>query len=165
MGGVIAADVSTPWILDFIPRLLDKSLPNFGPTAKEFAESCVAHGDQLDQGTRFEWVGAVATQHPDVRSWSIPQTQNEAALMQAAQTLPYLVLHGGLDKHVNGTKLREWMTPLFRNLRFQLYTDTDTGHASFWDNPDRTNCEVVAFAQRLNSVSLSFPNGLLADHP
>ena len=181
MGGVIAADVATyygadflggvvlygsfphrnmhslvatKWVLDFIPRLLDKSLAAFGPTVKEFAESCVANGDQLDQGTKYKWMGAVAGQHPDIRVWSIPHTQNETALMQAAKSLPYLVVHGKMDKHVDGNKLKEWMTPRFGNLRFLLWDNT--GHASFWDKPKEANQEVVAFAQRLMISAVSF---------
>ena len=174
MGGVIAADVATyygtnliggvvlmgsfphrnmhsvvatPYILNFIPRLLDPSLALFGPTAKEFAESCVAYGDKLDQATKYSWMGAVSGQHPDVRVWSIPHTQNETALMNSASTLPYLVLHGTLDKHVDGEKVREWMQPRFGNLKFEILNDT--GHASFWDNPGKVNYEIVRFASRL----------------
>ncbi len=191
MGGVIAADVATyygtnlirgvvlmgsfphrnmhpavatPYILSFIPRLLDPSLALFGPTAKEFAESCVACGDKLDQETKYSWMGAVAGQHPDVRVWSIPHTQNETALMNSASTLPYLVLHGTLDKHVDGEKLREWMKPRFGNLKFELWDNT--GHASFWDNPEKANYEIVSFASRLSglAVCLLFFSPA-ADHP
>ena len=181
MGGVIAADiatyyginlirgvvllgsfphrnmqplVATQWILDFIPRLLDPSLAAFGPTAKEFAESCVAHGDQLDQGIKYSWMGAVAGQNPDIRVWSIPHTQNETALMNAAKKFPYLVLHGTMDKHVDGNKLRDWMSSRFDNFVFRLWNNT--GHASFWDNPDQVDSEIVAFAKRLSPVSLHF---------
>ena len=179
MGGVIAADVATyygvdilggvvlmgsfphrnmhslvatQFILDFIPRLLDPSLDAFGPTAKEFAESCVAYGDQLDQGTKYSWMGAVAGQHPDVRTWSIPHTQNETTLMAASKKIPYLVLHGAMDKHVDPKKLRDFMNSNFGNFVFRLWSNT--GHASFFDNPDRANSEIVAFANRLSKVSL-----------
>jgi len=178
MGGVIAADVATyygvdlmggvvlmgsfpyrsmqptvatQWILDFIPRLLDPSLDAFGPTDKEFAESCVAYGDKLDQGTKYTWMGAVVGQHPDVRVWSIPHTQNETTLMASAKKFPYLVLHGTMDKHVDGGKLRTFMNANFGNFVFRLWPNT--GHASFFDNPDQANSEIVAFANRLKSVS------------
>lgn len=181
MGGVIAADiatyygvdlirgvvllgsfphrnmhslVATQFILDFIPRLLDTSLAAFGPTAKEFAESCVARGDQLDQGTKYSWMGALAGQHPDIRVWSIPHTQNETALMAASKTIPYLVLHGTMDKHVDGKNLRDYMNNNFGNFVFRLWENT--GHASFFDNPDKANSEIIAFAKRLGSVS--FPS-------
>lgn len=146
--------VATPWILKFIPRLVDISLAAFGPTAKDFAESCVAHGDQLDQKTRYAWMGAVAGQNPDVRVWSIPHKQDETVLMNAAKTFPYLVLHGTMDKHVDGIKLRDWLKAHFGNFEFRLWENT--GHAPFWDNPDQTNQEIIAFTKRLSSVSLSF---------
>jgi len=142
------SEVATPYIINFIPKLLDPSLANFGPTVKEFAESCVAYGDKLDQATKYSWMGAVAGQHPDIRNWSIPHIQNEAALMNASKTLPYLVLHGTLDKHVDGNKLKTWMEPRFGNLKFKLWNNT--GHASFWDNPDKANKEIVNFAARLS---------------
>lgn len=189
MGGVIAADVATyygvnlirgvilmgsfpyrsmqplvatQWILDFIPRLLDPSLANFGPTAKEFAESCVAFGDQLDQGIKYSWMGAVAGQNPDVRNWSLPHTQNETTLMASSKTFPYLVLHGTMDHHVDGGKLRGFMNTNFGNFVFRLWNNT--GHASFWDNPDKANPEIVAFANRLGSVSLPLPLWFLVGH-
>lgn len=181
MGGVIAADVSTyygpeilggvilmgsfpyrsmqvtvatQFILDFIPRLLDPSLALFGPTAKEFAESCVAYGDRLDQGIKYSWMGALAGQHPDVRNWSISHTQNETALMAVSKTIPYLVLHGTMDHHVEGVKLRAFMDANFGNFVFRLWENT--GHASFFDNPRQSDVEIVAFAKRLCKVSFTF---------
>ena len=145
-------EVATQWILDFIPRLLDPDLDKFGPTAKEFAESCVAFGDKLDQSTKYSWMGAVAGQHPDVRVWSIPHTQDETALMKASKTLPYLVLHGDMDKHVEGLKLKAFMTKNFGNFVFRLWKNV--GHASFWDDPKDANKEIVAFAKRLSKVSI-----------
>ncbi|KAF9645207.1 alpha/beta-hydrolase [Thelephora ganbajun] len=139
--------VATPWILSFIPQLLNYSLPAFGPTAKTFAESCVAYGGQLDQGTKYTWMGALAGQHPDVRVWSIPHTQNESALMAANRTIPYLVLHGTMDKHVDGQNLRNFMNNNFGNFVFRLWNNT--GHASFFDNPGGANFEIIAFARRL----------------
>ena len=180
MGGVIAADVATyygtdlirgvvlmgsfphrnmhtqvatQFILDFIPKLLDPSLSNFGPTAKAFAESCVAFGDKLDQFTKYSWMGAVAGQNPDVRVWSIPHTQDETALMKARLTLPYLVLHGKMDKHVDGDKLKAFMKSNFGNYVFKLWDNV--GHASFFDNPAETSKQIVAFAQRLNRVNIT----------
>ena len=146
--------VATQYILDFIPRLLNKSLDSFGPTAKEFAESCVAYGDQLDLGIKYSWMGAVAGQNPDVRIWSIPHTQDETALMAVSKTIPYLVLHGTMDKHVDGNKLRDFMNQYFGNFVFRLWDNT--GHASFFDNPDQANSEIVNFAKRLSRVSFSF---------
>ncbi|KAF9646280.1 alpha/beta-hydrolase [Thelephora ganbajun] len=156
------SQVATQWILNFIPRLLDYSLAKFGPTAKEFAESCVAFGDQLDQTTKYSWMGAVAGQNPDVRLWSIPHTQNETALMNARLTLPYLVLHGKLDKHVDGVKLRAYMDKWFGNFVFRLWDNV--GHASFWDAPEDANKEIVAFARRLRrgwAILSDSPDGLI----
>jgi hypothetical protein len=138
--------------LDFIPRLLDPDLAKFGPTAKEFAESCVAFGDKLDQGTKYSWMGAVAGQNPNIRVWSIPHTQDETALMKASRTIPYLVLHGSMDKHVDGVKLRAFMDKYFGNFVFRLWNNV--GHASFYDAPADANKEIVAFAKRLSRVSI-----------
>jgi len=140
--------VATPWILDFIPSLLDDSLEKFGPTAKTFAESCVAFGDQLDLATKYSWMGAVANQYPAIRNWSITHDQDQTALMKARLTIPYLVLHGDKDKHVDGLKLKDFMQQNFGNFVFRLYKDV--GHACFFDDPKDTSKEIVAFAQRLN---------------
>ena len=190
MGGVVAADVATyygvglirgvillgsfphrnmlpligtPFLFDLMPRLLDTSLTTFGPTIKEFVESCVAYGDQMDLATKYSWIGAIASQHPDVRNWSLPHTQDETALMAASKTLPYLVLHGTMDKPVDGGKLRDYMDSHFSNLVFRLWENT--GHAPFWDNPDQTNIEIVAFAKRLSLVSPLFFLLSFADSP
>lgn len=143
--------VATQWILDFIPRLLDPSLADFGPTDKTFVEACVAFGDKLDLGTKFTWMGAVANQYPDIRNWSIPHTQDQTALMARSKTLPYLVLHGKLDKQVDGEKMRAFMDANFGNFVFRLWDNV--GHASFFDNPSGANWEIVAFAKRLSLVS------------
>ena len=145
-------DVATPFILNFIPSLLDPSLAAFGPTAKAFAESCVANGAQLDQGTKYSWMGVVAGQYPDIRTWSIPHTQDEGALMASIKEFPYLVLHGTMDHHINGTELRSFMNTYFKNFAFRLWDNT--GHASFFDNPANANKEIIAFAKRLSKVSL-----------
>lgn len=147
--------VATPWVLTFIPQLLDSTITNFGPITKEFVESCVAHGDQLDQNAKYSWMGAIASQNPHVRIWSSPHAQDETALMDEAKTFPYLVLHGTLDKLVDGKKLKDWMTPRFGNIVFRLWEET--GHAPFWENPDQTNQEIVDFAKRLSHVTLAFP--------
>ena len=146
------SEVATQWILDFIPRLLDPDLAKFGPTVKEFAESCVAFGDKLDQGTKYSWMGAVAGQNPNVRVWSIPHTQDETALMKARLTLPYLVLHGTMDKHIDGLRLKAYMEKNFGNLVFRLWKDV--GHAPFWDSPNDANKEIISFAKRLSRVSI-----------
>lgn len=138
--------VATQWILDFIPRLLDPSLANFGPTAKAFAESCVAFGDKLDQGVKYAWMGAVAGQYPDIRTWSIPHTQDETALLKVKATLPYLVLHGTMDHHIDGQKLKAFMQSNFGNFDFHLWDNV--GHASFFDAPDKANVEIVKFATK-----------------
>lgn len=93
-------EVPTSYILNFTPTLLDPSLANFGPTAKEFAESCVAFGDKLDQTTKYDWMGAVSGQNPDVRVWSIPHILDE---MKSSPTLPYLVLHGTMMSTASGS--------------------------------------------------------------
>ena len=164
MGGVILMGsfpyrsmqplVTTPFVIDFTPRFLDPSLADFGPTAKEFAEACVAYGDKLDQGIKYSWMGALAGQYPDIRNWSITHTQNETALMASSKTIPYLVLHGTLDKQVDGEKVRNFMNTYFGNFVFRMWENT--GHASFFDNPEKANPEIIAFAKRLSHVSFAF---------
>jgi pimeloyl-ACP methyl ester carboxylesterase len=146
-------DVATPWIVGFVPRLLDPDLAKFGPTVKEFVESCVAFGDKLNQLIKYSWMGAIAGQNPDVRAWSFPHTQNETALMNVRATIPYLALHGNIDKLVDGVKLRAYMDKYFGNFAFRYLTDV--GHAFFWDAPAEANQEIVAFAKRLSQVSIS----------
>ena len=99
-------------------------------------------------------MGALAGQHPDVRNWSISHTQNETALMAVSKTIPYLVLHGTMDHHVEGVKLRAFMDANFGNFVFRLWENT--GHASFFDNPRKSDVEIVAFAKRLCKVSFTF---------
>ena len=152
-------EVATQFIADLIPRLLDPSLANFGPTAKEFVESCVAYGDKLDQGIKYSWIGSIAGQHPDIRLWTVTHPQDETALMASSKTMPYLVLHGTVDRLIDGTLLRNYMNSHFGNFVFRLWENT--GHAPFFDNPDQTNSEIVAFANRLHSVSFLFFRYLL----
>jgi pimeloyl-ACP methyl ester carboxylesterase len=146
-------DVSTPWIVEFLPRLFDADLAEFGPIVKEFVESYVAFGDRLDQLIKYSWMGVIAGQNPEVRVLSIPHTQNETALMNVRATIPYLALHGNMDKLVDGVKLRAYMDQYFGNFAFRYLTDV--GHAFFWDAPAETNQEIIAFAMRLSQVSIS----------
>ena len=146
-------DVATEWILDFIPDLLGFDLAKFGPIAKQFAESCVAFGDKLDQAVKYSWMGAVAGQNPNIRVWSIGHTQDETALMKASSYFPYLILHGNMDKHIDGVKLRAYMNQYFGNFVFRIWNNV--GHASFYDDPTDANKEIVAFANRLSRVSVS----------
>jgi len=141
-------DVATPWILNFIPTLVGDDFNSFGPTAKTFAESCVAFGDQLDLATKYTWMGAVANQYPPIRNWSIGHDQDQTALMKASKTMPFLVLHGDMDKHIDGSKLKTFMQKNFGNFAFRLWHNV--GHASFFDDPKDANKEIVAFAQRLS---------------
>jgi len=146
-------EVVTQWSSDFFPRMLDFDLAKFGPTVKEFVESCVAFGDKLDQETKYSWMGAVAGQNPNVRVLSLPHTQDETALMKARMTLPYLVLHGTMDKFVDGLKIKAYMEKNFGNFVFRLWKDV--GHAPFWDAPNDANKEIISFAKRLSRVSIS----------
>ena len=145
-------DVATPWILSFIPALVSDDFNDFGSTAMTFAESCVAYGDQLDLATKFTWMGAVANQYPEIRNWSITHDQDPTALLKAAKTLPYLVLHGDMDKHIDGLKVKAYMQQYFGNFAFRLWKNV--GHASFFDDPKDASKEIVAFAQRLSRVSI-----------
>ena len=74
-------------------------------------------------------MGAIAGQHPDIRAWSLPHTQNESSLMGAAKTFPYLALRGTMDKLVDGEKLRDYMSADFGNLASRLLENT--GHTLF----------------------------------
>ena len=139
-------DVATPWILSFIPSLLLDSLDAFGPTAKTFAESCVAYGDKLDQGVKYSWMGAVAGQNPNIRTWSINHTQDETALLKDKETLPYLILHGTMDHHIDGQELKTFMDANFGNFDFHIWDNV--GHASFFDAPDKANPLIVNFAHQ-----------------
>jgi alpha-beta hydrolase superfamily lysophospholipase len=106
----------------------------------------VAFGDKLGQSVKYAWMGAVAGQYPDIRAWSIPHTQDETALLKVKATLPYLVLHGTMDRHVDGQKLKDFMFSNFGNVDFHLWKNV--GHASFFDAPDQTNVEIIRFAYK-----------------
>ena len=101
--------VATQFALNPTLQLLDPSLADFGPAVKEFVEAFVAYGDKLDQGIKYSWMGAIASQYPDIRNWSASRTQNETALMASSRTIPCLVLQGAMDKLLDGEKVRDLM--------------------------------------------------------
>ena len=112
VGGFTAADIATYYGVDIIRGvILMSSLPHrnidsrrhpvglrlhpttLGPISCRFRTNLqrvrrsLRGEDQLDREAKYSWMGALAGQHPDVRIWSFPHTQNESALMAARKTV------------------------------------------------------------------------------
>ena len=145
-------EVANPWIIEFIPRLLTNDLNPWGEVAKAFVESCVAYPDEMPQLTKYAWIGGVLGQQPQVRLLALPRGQDESALLAAKDTLPFLVLHGTMDKHVLGEKLEKFMHNNFKNVEFHMWDNC--GHAPFFDKPDEFNEATLGWVNGITQVGL-----------
>jgi len=157
-------EVAHPWIIEFIPRLLANDLDQWGETAKAFVESCVAYPDDMPQLTKYAWMGGVSGQHPQVRLLALPRGQDETGLLAVKDTLPFLVLHGTMDKHVLGDKLDKFMHSNFKNVEF--HTWAHCGHAPFFDKPEEFNKTTLEWINKVTKVSyvpMSIPLDLTLD--
>jgi len=143
-------EVANPWIIEFIPRLLTNDLNPWGEIAKAFVESCVAYPDEMPQLTKYAWMGGVSGQHPQVRLLALPRGQDESALLAVKDTLPFLVLHGTMDKHVLGDKLDKFMHSNFKNVEFHMWDNC--GHAPFFDRPEEFNKTTLGWVDRIIRV-------------
>ena len=146
-------EVAHPWIIDFTPRLLANDLNQWGETAKDFVESCVAYPDQMPQLTKYAWMGGVSGQHPQVRLLVLPRGQDESSLLAVKDMLPFLVLNGTMDKHVDGGKLEKSMLTNFKNVEFHMWDHY--GHAPFFDKPKEFNETTLEWVNRIAKVALS----------
>jgi len=143
-------EVANPWIVEFIPRLLANDLEQWGETAKAFVESCVAYPDDMPQLTKYAWMGGVSGQHPQVRLLALPRGQDENGLLSVKDTLPFLVLHGTMDKHVLGDKLEKFMHDHFKNVEFHMWDHC--GHAPFFDRPEEFNKTTLEWVNKITKA-------------
>src|ERR1700709_2326231 len=98
-----------PVIMSIIPSLLSENVADFSKACQDFPISCVSDNFKIPEETRLFWVGALAIQHPNVRTYSLARTQDETALLAAKETFPFLVIHGENDKHMYVDKVENFM--------------------------------------------------------
>jgi pimeloyl-ACP methyl ester carboxylesterase len=142
-------EIAHPYIISLVPGLLNPDLNVFYKVVKDFAHSCVAYPDKVPAETKYSWIGAVAGQHPNVRTFSLMRTQDETKLVEARKTLPYLVIQGTMDLHVIADNLVAFMKKTFEDV--EIHVLEECGHAPFYDRPTETNKAILGFVQRVTS--------------
>jgi pimeloyl-ACP methyl ester carboxylesterase len=136
-----------PVVMGIIPNLLSNDVADFAKACQDFPVSCVAENFRIPEETRLFWAGAVAIQHPLVRSHSLARTQDESALLAAKETFPFLVIHGDGDQHMYLDKLESFMKENFGNVEFHAVKGV--GHAVFYETPEFVNKTILNFVQRI----------------
>lgn len=80
--------------------------------------------------------------------------QNETALLSAGPSVPFLVIQGTADRHIQYGKLEDLMKRNFAgNYTFQLLSGV--GHACFYERPTETNKWIVEFVQSVEQSRAS----------
>jgi len=132
--------------MELIPRLLSENLTEFAIAAQDFATSCVAENFEIPEEDRLLWIGGVALQNPLVRQHSLHRTQDEAALLAAKETFPFLVIQGTEDQHLYVDKIEAVMKETFGNVEFHRVEGV--GHAAFYEVPEFVNQTVLDFVKK-----------------
>jgi hypothetical protein len=122
-------EIAHPVVMSTIPNLISESVAGFSKACQDFPVPCVADDFQIPEETRLFWAGAIATQHPLVRVYSLTRIQDEAALLAAKDTFAFLVIQGGEDKYMYIDKLETLVKENFGNMEFHAVKGA--GHALF----------------------------------
>jgi pimeloyl-ACP methyl ester carboxylesterase len=144
---IMHPEVATPFILNLIPQLLSLDMTIFHRAVKEFAQSCYAPGFKVPYRDLAMSMGNVVQMHPEILKHTVMRTQDPAPLTAASKTLPYLVIQGSQDLHLNCNALHKWME--VNEYNFEFNELSDVGHAPFYENPERTNTLILDFVERL----------------
>jgi pimeloyl-ACP methyl ester carboxylesterase len=73
--------------------------------------------------------------------------QDDAAIIAARKTLPFLVLQGTADKHLLVDKVEDFMRSHFDRIEFHRMEAV--GHALFYEQPEFVNSTILAFIQKI----------------
>ncbi|EIN12818.1 alpha/beta-hydrolase [Punctularia strigosozonata HHB-11173 SS5] len=174
LGGIIPADIATHYGTDIISGVIlfggfpyrsmdplvahpdvQSWLPDFlsDEGCVKFVESCVAPpADEsvLPYDTKMMWIGAAASMHPLARTHVTTRAQDETKLLEGATELPYLVLQGEMDTHIQWRKMQAFMGEHFSKAEFVLLEGC--GHAPFFEQPDRVKIALLSFVRRHRGV-------------
>jgi non-heme chloroperoxidase len=132
---------------ELLPRLASPDLPERATATAEFLASCFA---TTPEAAAFEQMLIVAGMMPPVVTQGLLNVSGAALDEAFTKSGPMLVTYGAKDLLFQpGMSTR--MQALNQEAEVSLYTES--GHAPFYDEPDRFNRELTAFiSQRASSV-------------
>jgi pimeloyl-ACP methyl ester carboxylesterase len=142
IGGLPGPDELTPWWDQIKPGLLSESAAESNHALAEFVRSLVHRS--LEPEEFFLLLGWNAAVPPAVRRALLDRPAPSAPLPRI--TAPVWLLHGLEDRLVlppSDARAAEFCPHAVRTYY------PDAGHAPFWDQPDRFNAELAAFARSL----------------
>lgn len=86
-------------------------------------------------------------QNPAVRLPLATRVQDETALLACGTAVPFLVVQGTADRHVQHDKLGSLMEKHFSGV-YTFHRLEGVGHACFYEKPDEVGRSIVEFVQR-----------------
>ena len=124
---------------ELLPRLASPDLSERATATAEFLASCFA---TKPEAGAFEQMLVVAGMMPLVVTQGLLNVSGEVLDEAFAKTGPMLVTYGAKDLLFQST-MSTRMQPLNQEAQISLYPES--GHAPFYDEPDRFNRELAAF--------------------
>ncbi|KAF5381674.1 hypothetical protein D9615_005560 [Tricholomella constricta] len=154
--GDILPKVATPLVLSFLPGLEETNDATLAlKTRIDFVETLSANTDSVPYSTKLAWVGSTVYLPPPVASLALGRSQDPTRLFEeGAAGWPLLILHGTLDRQINGTAVINNMAPKFKNVESHLIKGA--GHIPFYDDESTISRYLLAFIARVK-VTKPYP--------
>ena len=146
-------EIVNPWLAGMFPRVLSPDLSDLSSTARDFVEAFAFHPEKIHPATKLAWIGAYAHQHPTAKMNYLTRTQDEDALKGAVEQVPVLAILGKEDKFLLPDRVEKLYKETFVDVEVQIWPEV--GHIPFFEDPERTRSEILAFVKRVTKVRLS----------
>lgn len=135
------------------PRLLSTDLSDLCSTARDFVEAFTFDPDKIHPATKLAWIGAYANQHPVAKMNFATRAQDEDVLKSVVDKVPVLALLGKEDRFFLPDRVEKLFKETFAEVEVQIWPEV--GHLPFFEEPEKTRDEILAFVKRVTTVRLS----------
>lgn len=113
-----------------------------------FVETLSAHTETVPPAIKNAWVGSAGYLPPAIATRVLGRTQDPTRLIEEGKAgWPLLIVHGAVDRQINGSAVIENMKPVFTN--FEAYIVQGTGHIPFYDDEPTISRRILAFVARV----------------
>ena len=133
-------------------RVLSPDLSDLCSTSRDFVEAFAFYPDKIHPATKLAWIGAYAHQHPTAKMNYLTRTQDEDALKGAVGKVPVLAILGKEDKFLLPDRVEKLYKETFVDVEVQTWPEA--GHIPFFEEPEKTKSEILAFVKRVTKVRL-----------
>lgn len=147
--GDILPKVATPEVLGLLPGIQSTDNATFGLEQRiAFVETLSAHTDDVPLPIKMGWVGSASYLPPTAATLLLSRTQNSTRLKaEGAMGWPLLIVHGSIDRQINGSAVISNMTPLFKNIESHIIQGA--GHIPFYDDEPTVSKYLLSFINRV----------------